>query len=78
MTVDDLKHIFRHQLTPKEDQPPRTELTYELIDGNNFRLTKTHPVNDFEGLLTLVDNFVFDAYRADDTVVFIKPEIHVV
>jgi hypothetical protein len=77
MTADDLKQLFRFQLTVKEDTPPRTELSYETIDGYS-RLKKTHALNDFDGLAKLLEGFQFDAYRADDTVVFIKPEVHIV
>lgn len=76
MTTDELKKIFGLQLTPREDEEPRTELSYELIDGYS-KLKKTHALDDFEGLAKIVEGFVFDAYRADSTAVFIKPEVHI-
>ena len=77
MTLDDLKHIFRHQITPPHDDAPVFDkFKYELYETNS-KLIKTHAKDDLEGLLPLLDNFVLDGYRADGTVLFVKPEVHI-
>jgi hypothetical protein len=72
MNVQDLQHIFRHQLTESTDYVPTDTLEYMLIDSSG-RLTKTCQVDQLETLLPLLDNFIHDGYR-DRTPIFIKPE----
>jgi len=72
MTLEDLQHIFRHQTTATEDYTPKDTVEYVLIEGQS-RITGTYDAHNLEGLVALLDNFVFDAYR-DRTPVFIKPE----
>ena len=72
MTVDDLKHIFRFQTTADADHSPKNTVDYLFIEGQN-RMPGTHDAYDLEGLIVLLDNFVFEGYR-DRTPVFVKPE----
>ena len=72
MNIDDLKHVFRHQLTESKDYIPTDTFEYILIDQNG-RITKTSPVDQIESLLSLFDNFIFESY-SDRTPIFIKPE----
>jgi hypothetical protein len=72
MTLEDLKHIFRFQTTATEDYVPTGKLNYELIESQN-KVTASVPAEHIENLVSLLDNFVFDAYR-DKIPVFIKPE----
>ena len=72
MNVDDLKHIFRHQLTESKDYVPTDTLEYMLIERGG-RLTKTCQVDQLATLLPLLDNFIFEGFR-DRTPIFIKPE----
>jgi len=72
MTLEDLKHIFRFQTTATEDYIPTGKLNYELIEGQS-KISASVPVENMESLVSMLDNFVFDAYR-DKTPVFIKPE----
>jgi hypothetical protein len=72
MTLQDLQHIFRFQLTADAEYTPKDTVEYILIEGQN-RLPGVHDAYDLEGLVILLDNFVFDAYR-DRTPVFVKPE----
>jgi hypothetical protein len=72
MTLDDLKHIFKHQLTPTEDYVPKDTLDYMLFEGMS-KIQGSCPVNDLEKLIPLLDNFILDGYR-DKMPLFIKPE----
>lgn len=75
MTLEDLKHIFRFQLTADENFTPTGKLEYTLFEGQN-RLPGSCPADDIEKLVVLLDNFVFDGYR-DRTPLFVKPEAEV-
>jgi len=72
MNVDDLKHIFRYQLTESKDYVPTDTLEYMLIERGG-RLTKTCQVDQLDTLLPLLDNFIFEGFR-DRMPIFIKPE----
>jgi hypothetical protein len=72
MNVQDLQHIFRSQTTADVDYTPKDTVEYLLIErGGQF--TGTHDVHDLEGLIVLLENFIFDGYR-DRTPIFLKPE----
>jgi hypothetical protein len=73
MTAEELATIFKFQTTADKDYTPTGTLEYVMIDGYD-RLTKQHSANDIAGLVPLLEEFVFDAYR-DRTPVFIKPEV---
>jgi hypothetical protein len=78
MTLDKLKEIFKHQTTLTEDYTPTGTLEYVLIDSlAQSKIKGSHSAKDFEGLLTLLNGFEFDAFF-DRTPVFIKPETIVV
>jgi hypothetical protein len=72
MSTEDLKHIFRFQLTATEEYTPPNDLEYMLIEQSG-RLIKTCPVDQLDTLLPLLDNFIFEGFR-DRTPIFIKPE----
>jgi hypothetical protein len=72
MTVDDLKHLFRHQTTESKDYVPPDTLEYMTIDRSG-RQTKTCAVDKLDTLLPLLDNFIFEGFR-DRMPIFIKPE----
>jgi hypothetical protein len=72
MNLDDLKHMFRHQLTESKDYVPTDTLEYMLIERGG-RLTKTCAVDQLDTLLPLLDNFIFEGFR-DRMPIFIKPE----
>jgi hypothetical protein len=73
MTLDELKHIFRHQTTATDDYIPKDTVDYMVFEGQN-RISASCPVNEMEKLITLLDTYQFDGYR-DRTPLFIKPEI---
>lgn len=73
MTLDDLKHVFRFQMTADENYTPTGTLEYVLFEGQN-RITGHVPTEDIEKLVVLLDNFQFDGYR-DRTPLFVKPEV---
>ena len=72
MKLEDLQHIFRFQTTAEVDYAPKDSVNYLLIEGQD-RIPGTHDAYDLEGLIVLLDNFVFEGYR-DRTPVFVKPE----
>jgi hypothetical protein len=72
MNIDDLKHVFRHQLTESKDYVPTNTLDYMLIERGG-KLTKTCQVDQIDTLLPLLDNFIFDGF-ADRMPIFVKPE----
>ena len=73
MILEDLEHIFRFQTTATEDYTPPATVEYQIIDGGT-RLIRQHNAKELAGLLPMLDNFVFDAYR-DKMPVFVKPEV---
>jgi hypothetical protein len=70
MTVDDLKHIFRHQTTETEDYIPKDTLDYLLIEGNN-RIPGSIITDKMSDLVLMLDNFVFEGYK-DRVPYFVK------
>jgi hypothetical protein len=73
MTLEELIEIFKHQTTATETYTPSDTLEYFLINGYE-RVAMKHPAKDIAGILPLLEEFVFDAYR-DRIPVFVKPEI---
>jgi hypothetical protein len=73
MTLEELTEIFKHQTTATKTYTPTGTLEYVMIDGYD-RLSKHHKADEIAGLVQLLEEFVFDAYR-DRTPVFIKPEV---
>jgi len=73
MTIDELKHIFRHQTTATEDYVPKDTLDYLLIEGNN-RIPGSIAVVKLPDLIALLNNFVFEGYK-DRVPYFVKPEV---
>lgn len=53
MQLEDLTHIFRHQLDLGE-----TKLCFMLIDGNH-KIVERHPANKIEELLPMLDSFTY-------------------
>ena len=76
MTLQELEHIFRFQLTPEEEYVPKATLEYLLISGEN-RLPGTCLVTKLEMFLSIINdgNYEFEGYR-DRTPIFIIPEKH--
>jgi hypothetical protein len=73
MTIDDLKHHFRHQLTATEEYTPPTQLEYMIIDGQT-KLTKRVDADKLDSLIPMLDNFIFEGYK-DRMPYFVKPEV---
>lgn len=75
MTVDDLEHIFRHQLHPAKPEEREEKLYYMLVDGSDNKTIDRFDYNQgLDKLLPLLDNFQFEGYR-DRMPIFVKPEI---
>ena len=72
MTVDDLKHIFRFQITASADYAPKDVVDYLLIEGQD-RMPGEHDAHDLASLVILLDNFEFEGFRYR-TPIFIKPD----
>jgi len=72
MTLQELQHIFRFQLTAEEDYTPSGSLDYWLFEGNDRMPGKVDSTN-IEQLITLLEGYQFDGYR-DRTPLFVKIE----
>jgi hypothetical protein len=72
MTLNELQHIFRFQLTADADFTPKDTVNYLLLDGQN-RIPGLQDAHDLEPLITLLEGYVFDGYR-DRMPLFVKPE----
>ena len=72
MTLAELQHIFRFQLTADEEYTPPEQVEYLLIDGQD-KVTHKAEANDLEPLIILLEGFEFEGYR-DRMPVFLKPE----
>lgn len=72
MTVEELKHIFRFQMTEDQDFKPKDTVEFVLLKLQD-RVPRTHSINDFEGLLNVLEGYNFDGYR-DRTPIFVAPE----
>ena len=72
MTLAELQHIFRFQLTAEEKYTPPEQVEYLLINGQD-KITGTAEAKDLEPLIILLDGYVFEGYR-DRMPIFIVPE----
>ena len=72
MTLAELQHIFRFQLTPEAEYTPKETVDYLLIEGQN-RIPGVAEAHDLEPLIILLDGYVFEGYR-DRMPIFIVPE----
>ena len=72
MTLAELQHIFRFQLTAEEEYTPKDTVDYLLIDGQN-RTPGVAQANNLEPLITLLEDYEFEGYR-DRMPLFLKPE----
>jgi hypothetical protein len=72
MTLAELQHIFRFQLTADADFTPLDTVNYLLLDGQN-RIPGLQDAHDLEPLITLLEGYVFEGYR-DRMPLFLKPE----
>lgn len=72
MTLTDLQHIFRFQLTADEKFTPKDTVEYLLIDGQD-RTLGIAEAHDLEPLIILLEGYEFEGYR-DRTPLFLKPE----
>lgn len=72
MTLAELQHIFRFQLTPDADYTPKDTVEYLLIDGQD-RTPGIAEAHDLEPLIILLEGYEFEGYR-DRTPLFLKPE----
>jgi hypothetical protein len=73
MKVEDLEHIFRHQLTPPNPDDREENLSYLMIDGESKVIHRFDYDQGLDKLLPKLDNFIFEGYR-DKMPIFIKPE----
>jgi hypothetical protein len=72
MTLAELQHIFRFQLTAEEEYTPPEQVEYLLINGQD-KITNVAEAKDLEPLIILLDGYVFEGYR-DRMPIFIIPE----
>ena len=72
MTLAELQHIFRFQLTAEEEYTPKDTVEYLLIDGQN-RIPGIEQADNLEPLIAKLDGYEFEGYR-DRMPLFIKPE----
>ena len=52
MTLEDLEHIFDHQISEGTDK-----LYFMLVDGDRLPVVERHPAEDLAGLLPMLDSF---------------------
>jgi hypothetical protein len=77
MTLEQLKDIFKNQLTASETYTPKSTVEYMVIDPlEQSKLIKEHAVDNLDTLLTELSGFELDAYR-DRMPIFIRPEIQI-
>jgi len=74
MTVEDLEHIFRHQLHPEKPEEREENLYYMIIEGSTKLVNRFDYNKGFDQLLPLLDNFIFEGYK-DRMPYFVKPEV---
>lgn len=72
MTLAELQHIFRFQLTAEEEYTPPEQVDYLLIDGQD-KITHKAEAKDLEPLIILLEDYEFEGYR-DRMPIFIRPE----
>jgi len=73
MTLDDLTHIFRFQITSDCDYQPRDRVDYVLLTAQD-RVTAQHNAHDLASLPQLLVGFTHDGYR-DRVPVFVKTDM---
>ena len=54
MTLDDLQHIFDHQIEEGTEK-----LYFMLVDGDRLPVVERHPSNDLASLLPMLDSFQY-------------------
>ena len=54
MTLDDLEHIFDHQIEAGTEK-----LYFMLADGDRLPVVQRHPADDLAGLLPMLDCFQY-------------------
>jgi hypothetical protein len=74
MTLDELKHIFRHQMTESEDFKPTDNLEYWLFSGQDKVLAKVKAEDLEKNVLPALEGYQFDGYR-NRTPLFVKPDV---
>lgn len=62
MTLTELQHIFRFQLTAEEEFTPKDTVEYLLINGQE-RTTGLQDAHDLEPLIVLLEGYEFEGYR---------------
>lgn len=62
MTLTELQHIFRFQMTADQDYTPSDTVEYLMINGQE-RITARQDVTDLEPLIVLLDGYEFEGYR---------------
>ena len=72
MTLEELEHLFRFQLTADEDFTPNGVVEYWLFQGQD-RLPGKIDSADLTPLITLLEGYQFDGYR-DRVPLFVKLE----
>lgn len=72
MTLAELQHIFRFQLTADADFTPKDTVDYMIFEGQN-RIPGVAEAHDLEPLIILLEGYEFEGYR-DRTPLFVKPE----
>jgi len=54
MTLDDLQHIFDHQIEAGTER-----LYFMMVDGDRLPVVERHPAEDLAGLLPMLDSFYY-------------------
>ena len=54
MTLEDLEHIFDHQIEAGTEK-----LYFMLADGDRLPVVQRHPADDLAGLLPMLDSFQY-------------------
>lgn len=75
MTLDELEHIFRFQMTADADYTPKATVEYLLIQGRD-RSIATQAVDQLANLTGLLTGFEFEGYQ-DRMPVFVMPDSQV-
>ena len=77
MNTEQLKQIFKHQLTSGSDYEPNGQLTYILFEEHQSPRTLTYADTEWDKIAETLQGFVHEGYR-DRTPTFIKPIEHIV
>ena len=70
MTLEQIKEIFKYQLTASEGYTPPDVLDYMLFSDSD-RIPGTCAVDKIETLITLLENYTHEGYR-DRMPLFVK------